>query len=153
MLLRRHSFVILIRLAFLFIMFLFPVVLGFMFFSYLESNGLVPIYLFLLSVWSALLWQVAFYAITMHLLDVWIVTDRRIIDSIQRGFFARTISELHISRVQDISVNISGPIATFLHFGDLQVQTAGADEKFKFEQIHNPEKVKDEIMKVVHHTQ
>ena len=40
-------------------------------------------------------------------------------------------------------------IQTFLHFGDLQVQTAGTEEKFKFLQIPNPERAKDEIMKLV----
>ncbi len=90
----------------------------------------------------------------MYALDVWIVTDRRIIDSTQHGFFNRTISELHLSRVQDISTQTKGIIPTFLKFGDLQVQTAGTEEKFKFFQIPNPGKVKDTIMKLTaHHTQ
>ncbi|KKQ77632.1 MAG: hypothetical protein UT00_C0008G0004 [Parcubacteria group bacterium GW2011_GWA1_38_7] len=85
----------------------------------------------------------------MYTLDVWIVTNRRIIDSAQHGFFNRTISELHLTRIQDISVETRGFVQTILHFGDLQVQTAGTEEKFKFHQIPHPEKVKDEIMKLV----
>jgi len=84
----------------------------------------------------------------MYTLDVWIVTDRRIIDSTQHGFFNRVVSELHLSRIQDISVSTRGVIQTFLKFGDLQVQTAGTDEKFKFQQIPHPEKVKDVIRKI-----
>jgi membrane protein YdbS with pleckstrin-like domain len=85
----------------------------------------------------------------MHLLDVWIVTDRRIVDSTQKGFFDRTVSELRISRVQNISVKIVGPIETFLHFGDLEIQTAGSSDMFNFSQIPHPERVKDEIMAIV----
>lgn len=85
----------------------------------------------------------------MYMLDVWIVTDRRIIDSTQHGFFNRTVSELHLTRVQDISVHTVGVIPTLLHFGDLQVQTAGTEEKFNFLQIPNPLAVKDAIMAVV----
>lgn len=85
----------------------------------------------------------------MYILDVWIVTNQRIIDSTQRGFFNRVVSELHVSRIQDVSVSTSGLIQTMFKFGDLQVQTAGTEEKFKFIQIPNPEDVKDEIAKLI----
>lgn len=84
----------------------------------------------------------------MYTLDAWIITDRRIIDSTQHGFFNRTVSELRLSRIQDMSVQTQGVIQTLLHFGDLQIQTAGTEEKFKLFQIPNPERVKDTIAKM-----
>ncbi len=48
-----------------------------------------------------------------------------------------------------MSVNTTGLIQTIFKFGDLQIQTAGTEEKFKFIQIPNPESVKDEISKLV----
>ena len=84
----------------------------------------------------------------MYTLDVWIVTNHRIVDSTQNGFFNRTVSELHLARIQDISVQTKGVIQTFFKFGDLQVQTAGTEERFNFSQIPNPGQVKDEIMKL-----
>ena len=84
----------------------------------------------------------------MYLLDVWIVTNERIVDSTQQGFFHRTISELHIHRIQDISVSIKGIIRTFFHFGDLQIQTAGEEERFNFSEIASPDVVKDKIMQI-----
>lgn len=149
LLLRRHSFVILVRLIICFLFLFVPPISGVMLLSFLSSNGLTPLFLLLSAVWYAIIWQMSFYAITMYLLDVWIVTDRRIVDSTQHGFFDRTVSELRISRIQDISVVISGPVETFLHFGDLQIQTAGTEDKFKFSQIPDPEKVKDNIMALV----
>jgi len=148
LLLRRHPFVILIKLIFFVFLILIPIVLGSIFFSFLYSYNLLNTFFFISSVYFLLIWSAIFYSLTMYTLDVWIVTDRRIIDSNQHGFFNRTVSELNISRIQDISVQIEGVIQTFLNFGDIQIQTAGTEEKFKFFQIPNPEKVKDEIMAI-----
>jgi uncharacterized membrane protein YdbT with pleckstrin-like domain len=148
LLVRRHPFFIIIRLIFFVFLVLIPIAIGIVFSTFLYLNNLLGLFLFVVSLWYLFIWSAVFYALTMYTLDVWIVTDRRIVDSLQHGFFNRTISELHLSRIQDISVQTEGVIQTFLKFGDLQVQTASAEEKFFFSQIPHPEKVKDEIMKV-----
>jgi len=148
LLIRRHPFFVLMKLVFFLLLILIPIAMGEAFYSYLYTNGFFAIFLFVYSAWCLFLWAGIFYALTMYTLDIWIVTDRRIIDSTQHGFFNRTISELHMIRIQDVSVQTEGVIQTFLKFGDLQIQTAGAEEKFKFSQIPNPEAVKDEIMKL-----
>ena len=149
LLIRRHPFFILTRLVVFLFLALIPIAVGLSFSSFLYSNDLLASFFFVSSIWYLLIWSGIFYALTMYTLDVWIVTNRRIIDSAQHGFFNRTISELHLTRIQDISVETRGFVQTILHFGDLQVQTAGTEEKFKFHQIPHPEKVKDEIMKLV----
>jgi uncharacterized membrane protein YdbT with pleckstrin-like domain len=78
-----------------------------------------------------------------------IITDRRIIENEQHGFFNRKISELHAYRVQDVSVHTNGIVETMLHFGDIVVQTAASEKQFVFHKIPNPEEVKDSIMKIV----
>lgn len=148
LLLRRHPFVIMTKLSLFIFLALVPVVAGAIFYTSLTSHNLLPVFFFASSIWYLFIWSGAFYSLTMYTLDVWIVTDRRIIDSTQHGFFSRTVSELHTIRIQDISVQTKGVIQTLLKFGDLQVQTAGTEEKFKFSQIPNPERVKDEIMKL-----
>ncbi len=149
LLLRRHPFVILVRLAFSLILVSVPIIIGTVGSVYIATNNLTTLFLFLSSLWFLLLWQIVFYSLTMYTLDVWILTNRRIIDSTQQGFFRRTISELQLTRVQDITTSVKGVIPTLLHFGDLRVQTAATTEKFLFRQIPNPDKVKDEIMKAV----
>jgi len=148
LLLRRHPFFIISRLAFFLLLILVPIIIGAVFSSFLYSQNLLNIFFFVSSIWYLFIWSAIFYSLTMYTLDVWIVTDRRIIDSIQNGFFNRTVSELHITRIQDISVQTKGVIQTLLKFGDLHIQTAGTEEKFYFSQIPFPEKVKDEIMKL-----
>lgn len=148
LLIRRHPFFILLRLFFFFILVLIPIAIISTFSSFIYSHHIFNFFLFASSVWYLFIWSGIFYALTMYTLDVWIVTNHRIIDSTQHGFFDRRVSELHLTRIQDISVQTQGVIQTVLHFGDLQVQTAGAEEKFKFSQIPNPVKVKDEIMRL-----
>ena len=148
LLLRRHPYIILTKLLFFAILILVPATILAFFSPFLYSNDILGLFIFISSLWYLFIWSGIFYSLTMYSLDVWIVTDRRIIDSTQNGFFNRTISELHLSRIQDISVQTKGVIHTLLKFGDLYVQTAGTEERFKFSQIPNPEKVKDEIMRL-----
>jgi uncharacterized membrane protein YdbT with pleckstrin-like domain len=149
LLVRRHPFFIIMRVIFSIILALVPIAVYISFAPIITSHNLTDVFFFAYSLWCLFIWSSIFYALTMYSLDVWIVTDHRIIDNTQNGFFSRTVSELHLSRVQDISVETKGVIQTFIKFGDLQVQTAAAEEKFKFSQISNPLKIKDEIMKVV----
>lgn len=150
LLVRKHPFFIIIRLVFLAILLLIPAIVGAKFSPFLYSHGLLALASFALSIWALIIWSGAFYSLTMYTLNIWIVTDRRIIDSTQQGFFSRTVSELHMTRIQDISVETKGVIQTLLKFGDLQVQTAGKEDRFRFSQIPHPERVKDEIMKLAH---
>ena len=61
---------------------------------------------------------------TDYYLDVWLITTERLIDIQQRGLFDRTISELSLNNVQDVTIEIRGIIPTLLKFGNLKVQTA-----------------------------
>ena len=143
---RRHPIVLALRVVGLLIAYIVPIIISFIFADVIMNYQLVTLYFFILSIWSLLVWLVIFYSFTMYTLDVWIITDRRIIDSNQHGFFNRTVSELHTSRVQDITVNTDGPLQTIVDFGDLFIQTAGTEERFMFLQIPNPVAVKDKIM-------
>ena len=65
---------------------------------------------------------------THYYLDLWVISDRRIIVIDQRGFFNRKVSSFRLERMQDIKVTITGIIATLLNFGTIRAQTAGANE-------------------------
>ena len=148
MLLRKHPIIIIFKLIGLFIAYFIPIIFALAFIDFILQYNLFTILLFIISIWTLFIWIIFFYSFTMYTLDVWIVTDRRIIDSTQHGFFNRKVSELHLSRIQDISVNTEGFIQTVFKFGDLHIQTAGTEERFKFLQIPRPNVVKDEMMKV-----
>jgi len=83
-----------------------------------------------------------------YYLDVWIVTDRRIVNIEQRRLFNRQVSEQRIFRVQDVTSESVGLIPTIFKFGNVYVQTAGARERFMFKQVPQPEKVKQIIIDI-----
>src|SRR3989338_3120554 len=147
---RRHR----IALLFNYLYFGFMIVLGFViyysadYFLALGSLGFGEFMYFILLVYFLVLWQSFFRSLMDYYLDSWIITDHRIIDIHQMGLFKRDISELRYSKIQDISVKMTGFWATMLNYGDIVIQTAGAVQEFKFHQVPNPNKVKDSILQM-----
>lgn len=79
-------------------------------------------------------------------LDVLVVTDHRIINIEQKALFARETSSLHLDKIQDVSVEVFGILATFLSFGNLKIQTAGEMEEFIIKGIKDPDAIKQTIL-------
>lgn len=73
--------------------------------------------------------------------DLNIVTDRRIIDIDQHMLFSRSMSELLLEDIQDVASKVTGILATFFDFGDVNIQTAGAKPNFTFSQVPHPREV------------
>ena len=102
------------------------------------------------AIWLLVLWMTVFTIWTNYYLDIWIVTNKRIINIDQIHLFKRDISTLRVERVQDIKVETHGFFATMLNFGNLQVQTAGPEAGFYFIQgIPNPSKVRNAVLERV----
>lgn len=80
-----------------------------------------------------------------YYLDMWILTDKRLIDIEQTGLFQREVSEIPLFRIQDMTVSIPGFTATFLKFGTIAVQTAG-EKNFYIREISKVYEIKDLIM-------
>lgn len=81
-------------------------------------------------------------------LDVFIVTDKRILDIEQKGLFNRTVSELRLYRTQDVTTEVKGFWHTMFDYGDVFVQTAGEKERFIFEDVPHPEHVAKLILEL-----
>lgn len=149
MTLRRHPFTLSYPLILIFLAAFVPMLGKLAFGAEIRAEGLEALFLFLSSLWYGFLWLAAFYFLTMYALNTVIITDRRIIENEQHGFFNRRVAELHLYRVQDVSVHTAGVIETLLSFGNVTVQTAASEREFTFDRIPHPEKVKDAIMKWV----
>ncbi|MBU4432144.1 PH domain-containing protein, partial [Patescibacteria group bacterium] len=100
------------------------------------------------SAYYLFVWLFLFFNFVDYYLDLWIITTERIIDIEQRGFFSRTISEQKIANIQDITSEIKGVIPTLLKFGYLYIQTAAAKERFIFEDVPDPDGLRDIIIKL-----
>jgi uncharacterized membrane protein YdbT with pleckstrin-like domain len=143
---RKHWFVLFTNLLGVLIVALLPLV----FFAVLSQSdfitSLIPInntlVVTLYAAWLIIQWMVVFSIWTNYYLDVWTVTNKRLIAVDQRGFFSRTMASFRLERMQDISVSVNGILATFLDYGTIEIQTAGEEERFKVTGIPSPADIK-----------
>lgn len=80
-------------------------------------------------------------------MDCFIITDRRIIDIDQKSLFKRIVAEVGIDNIQEEVYEISGPLEAILNFGTVKVKTASSGSMIVMEQIPNPARVKNLIVK------
>jgi len=106
----------------------------------LKGYGVVLLSLW--SFWILVWWVFWFIKWTDYYLDVWYITNKRIIDIEQRGIFHRIVSTLRYEKVQDITFEVKGIFEVFIGFGDVHVQTAGEDQEIIIKHAKNPEGVK-----------
>jgi uncharacterized membrane protein YdbT with pleckstrin-like domain len=100
------------------------------------------------SIFFLFAWLFLFQYFMDYYLDTWIVTSRRIINIEQSGLFHRTMSELRLYRVQDVTASINGLWATMFNYGEVEVQTAGEKLRFTFEQVRHPNDVSKAILEL-----
>jgi hypothetical protein len=81
-----------------------------------------------------------------YYLDIWIVTNDRIIDNEQHGLFHRTTTELELHSIEDVTSQVSGILGTFFKYGDLTIKTSSVTTTIVFRQIPNPEKIRGELI-------
>jgi membrane protein YdbS with pleckstrin-like domain len=81
-----------------------------------------------------------------YYLDVWVVTNDRVLSVQQNGLFSRTVSELDLGRVQDVTSEISGVIPSMFNFGNVYIQTAGERERFVLEQVPGADEVRKQLL-------
>lgn len=115
----------------------------------IEIVWIWPLLLLASSAYLLFVWLLFFFSLLDYFLDVWVITDQRIIDIRQNGFFSRAISEMHLSRVQDVSSETHGFFPTVFKYGNVVVQTAGEQTKLFFEEVNHPEHIRDMLMRLV----
>lgn len=79
--------------------------------------------------------------------SIFIVTNQRLRQVTQKGFFNRSVIDIGISKIQNISYNVPGFSAATFGFGHLVVQTYVGD--LYLDKIHHPAKIFNELLQVV----
>lgn len=148
---RRHMFILYGKLALILIFFFVSLTVAPGISTVIDRitdgtyGSIVTGFFFLL--WCLFLWVLFFFYWTDYYLDVWIITNKRIFDIEQKGVFRRDVSVTRLEQVQDVTVSIDGVFATFMHFGNIHIHTAGSEVDFIIRNAANPMFVKDTIMK------
>jgi uncharacterized membrane protein YdbT with pleckstrin-like domain len=105
--------------------------------------------LFIISFVGLLLWMHFFALWSDHWLDAWIITNKRVIDIEQKGFFRREVSNFPLHRIQDVTYDLSGIIAMWFKFGNVRIQTASISDDLIMKQVPFPADVKEEVVQVI----
>ncbi len=125
---RKHWFILLQNTAGIVIVGIIPPLLTALFMG--RVGGLPPatilLFIFLGCIWLLVVWMVLAVAWTNYYLDMWVITENRVIYIEQIRLFVREVRTLPHERMQDVSVRYSNIIETLLDFGTLRVQSAGA---------------------------
>lgn len=148
---RKDVFILVKKVMFFLLLAVLPALL----FNFAVSNvypnmmmdkTIYAIMILAISFYYLFVWLFFFFSFIDYYLDVWIITNERVIDIQQKGFFSRVISEQRLYRIQDVTSEIHGAIATIFRYGDVHVQTAGTQQRFYFHEVPNPDAVRNEII-------
>ena len=89
----------------------------------------------------------AFYIWFLYNNYLYVLTNQRVIIIEQSGFFSRQIVETELDKIQNITVEVKGLMATILNFGDIKIRTAGIDATIILKSVNNPYEVQQKIIK------
>ena len=103
------------------------------------AKFLFALYLLAFSLGALIVW-VKYY------LDAWIITDQRIIDIEQHGLFRREVSEIAMEKIQNVTIEIPGFLATVMKFGTIKIQTA-SESDFTITEVPDCYRAKDIVLK------
>jgi hypothetical protein len=87
------------------------------------------------------------YHYLMWYYTIYIVTDQRLRQVTQHGFFGKDVVELGLSKIQSISYNVPGLSGEVLGFGTIVIQTYVGD--LVINKVEHPEKIYNKLQDAV----
>ena len=150
--LRRHWFVLFKGSLIYLLLLIIPIILYYFIDeinSLLKNPNYFNLAILAASIYYLFVWLFLYNGFIDYYLDVWIVTNKRVISIEQKNLFARTIAVKELRRLQDATSEIKGFLPTFLNYGDVFIQTAGEKERFIFKQVPHPSWIAQQIVELV----
>ena len=89
-----------------------------------------------------------FYHWMMWYFTMYLVTNERIRQITQRGFFGKDVVELRLSKIQNISYNIPGFTGEIFKFGTIVIQTFVGD--LVIHNVEHPSEIYNKLQDAVH---
>jgi uncharacterized integral membrane protein len=78
---------------------------------------------------------------------VYIMTDQRFIQQVQKGFFKKSYSDIALKHVQSLNYEVYGMQETLLGYGSLMIQTYLGD--IIIHDVHHPEKITNSLFEIL----
>lgn len=84
-----------------------------------------------------------------HELDMYIVTNNRIIGVEQISFLNRKVTECNLGQVQEVNSETKGFFANVLNYGTIYIQTAGSSANLKMDFAPDPLQSSRKVLNIV----
>lgn len=108
-----------------------------------------PTVILTMSAYYLIVWLFFITTFVDYYLDTWVVTTYRVVSVEQHSLFSRTVSELDLTKVQDVTSEVKGVLPSVLNYGNVHIQTAGETKRFIFEQVPHPHDIRKRILDLV----
>jgi hypothetical protein len=89
-----------------------------------------------------------FIVFVLYYLNLHVVSADRIVDIDQVGLLFHEVSELNIETIEDVTSQTKGVIGNLLNYGTVFIQTAGATERFEFDNVSDPARIASIILQL-----
>ncbi len=149
---RRHVFYFYLKAGgTLLIALLPPIMLGLLvnFSGMLLTEHILAFFVFLYSIILIATWVNLFVSWTIYTLDVWILTDKQVIDFVITSLFHHDTASVGLDKIQDVKVEVNGILDNLIKSGNLYIQTAGAIREFIIRGADNPQNMKLKIQEAM----
>jgi hypothetical protein len=94
---------------------------------------------------AAAFFYIGFYVFRRNVL---IFTTAHLVQVEVNSLFSHRVSQVAFSRIQDVSGMKIGVLQTLFNFGNVEIQSAGEEEKFIFRNAHDPQEIADEALEI-----
>ena len=94
----------------------------------------------------ALLFFILFLVTYIYRQNRFILTDKSLVQTLQKTLFIRKVSRLSMSNVEDVNANQQGIFQTIFNYGTLNIQTAGTIDNFVFPYCPDPNTFCEQIL-------
>lgn len=110
--------------------------------TYLIALGFAEI------LWTLVVWMALVVIWTNYYLDLWIITNRRVINVNQIGLFERSVTTWQFENIQEITTETKNPIQAFFNFGLIHIRTAShTGDHARMEGIPHPDEISTLMLK------
>ncbi|TXG78192.1 PH domain-containing protein [Patescibacteria group bacterium] len=79
--------------------------------------------------------------------SVFILTDQRLIQVVQKGLFRKSVVDISLSQIQMVNYEVSGVEQTLLGFGTITIQTYVGDLVVHY--VHHPDRIQKTLLGVL----
>ena len=128
-----------------------PVILFPLLFHYLVLPIIIPARYIVVGTafWYVATFGFALMSFLRWFFNIYIVTNKRIVDIDFLHLLYKEFSEARLERIQDLSFKSGGIFAAFFDYGDIDVQTAAEVPNIEFTAIPKPAKVVETISELL----